>query len=66
MTQQPKQLKASNPVPEAERDWLESDLANLDKYDPYDWGDLDPQTLGKPLIYVPDLGFVVEGDKDNA
>jgi hypothetical protein len=49
----------------ADQDWLESDLSHLEEYEPYDWGDLDPLTLGKPIKYVPDLGFVVEGSKEN-
>jgi hypothetical protein len=49
----------------ADQNWLESDLSRLDEYEPYDWGDLDPLTLGKPIKYVPDRGFVVEGGKEN-
>jgi len=39
-------------------EWLESDLSNLDSYDPYDWqpGELDE---GLPLKYVPGVGIVV-------
>lgn len=29
--------------------WLESDLSRLGEYEPYDWGDDDPETLGEPL-----------------
>lgn len=51
--------------PTVERDWLESDLSRLEEYEPYNWGSLDPLTLGKPLQYVPNIGLVVEGGKDN-
>lgn len=48
----------------AERDWLDSDLSRLEEYEPYDWGEIDPLTLGKPVQYVPSIGLVVEGGKD--
>ena len=48
-----------------DQDWLEGDLSNLDEYEPYNWGELDPLTLGKPIKYVSDRGFVVEGGKEN-
>ena len=48
-----------------DQDWLEADLSNLDEYEPYNWGELDPLTLGKPIKYVLDRGFVVEGGKEN-
>lgn len=43
--------------------WLDSELSQLDEYDPYDWGDLDPLTLGKAVIYIPEVGFIIEGDQ---
>ena len=49
----------------ADQDWLEGDFSNLDEYEPYNWGELDPLTLGKPIKYVSDWGFVVEGGKEN-
>jgi len=48
-----------------DQDWLEGDLSNLDEYEPYNWGDIDPLTLGKVIKYVSDRGFVVEGGKEN-
>ena len=48
-----------------DQDWLEGDLSNLDEYEPYNWGDIDPLTLGKAIKYVSDRGFVVEGGKEN-
>lgn len=48
-----------------DRNWLESELSRLDEYEPYDWGDVDPLTLGKPVKYIPHKGFMVEGGKEN-
>ena len=47
---------------EESRLWLEADLAP--PLEPYDWGDVDPSTLGKPIRYVPGEGIVVVGGKD--
>jgi hypothetical protein len=47
-----------------DKDWLESDLSHFSEIEPYDWGDVDPASLGKPIYYEPGLGFVVEGGKD--
>jgi hypothetical protein len=44
-----------------DRDWLESDLSHLSELEPYDWGDTDPQTTGKPIHYEQGVGFVIEG-----
>ena len=49
-----------------DREWLETDISHLEEYEHYDWGDLDPLTLGKPVEYVSGIGFVVEGGKANA
>ena len=42
------------PVPEEmtqeDKDWLNADLSRLGEYEPYDFGDVDPYTLGKPVI----------------
>lgn len=48
-----------------DRNWLERDLSSLDEYEPYDRGDLDPLTLGKPIEYIPHQGFMIEGGKEN-
>jgi hypothetical protein len=45
-------------------DWLDSDLSRLEDYEPYDWGEIDPLMLGKPVQYVSSIGLVVEGGKD--
>lgn len=38
--------------------WLDAELAPA--IEPYDWGDVDPETLGEgSLEYVPGEGFVV-------
>ncbi|PSF38484.1 hypothetical protein C7H19_05730 [Aphanothece hegewaldii CCALA 016] len=42
--------------------WLDSELSQLDEYEPYDWGNLDPLTLGKAVMYIPEVGFIIEGD----
>ncbi len=47
---------------EESRLWLEADLAP--PMEPYDWGDVDPNTLGKPILYVPGEGIMVVGGKD--
>ncbi|MFM7714378.1 MAG: hypothetical protein ACKO7A_17215 [Microcystis sp.] len=47
-----------------DRDWLDSDLSRLEDYEPYDWGEIDPLMLGKPVQYVSSIGLVVEGGKD--
>lgn len=49
-----------------DQDWLETDLSRLSEFEPYDWGDVDPTTLGKPVHYEPGIGFVVEGGKESA
>jgi hypothetical protein len=49
----------------SEQDWLNSDISCLDEYEPYDWDEVDPITLGKPVRYIPNIGFVIEGDRDN-
>ncbi len=48
-----------------DRDWLESDLSSLGKFELYEWGDIDPLSLGKPIHYERGRGFVVEGGKDS-
>lgn len=48
-----------------DRDWLESDLSHLSEFEPYDWGDVDPETTGQPIRYEQGVGFVVEGGKNS-
>jgi hypothetical protein len=47
-----------------DKDWLESDLSHFSEIDPYDWGDIDPETTGKPIRYEPGVGFVIEDSSD--
>jgi hypothetical protein len=47
-----------------DKHWLESDLSHFSEYEPYDWGDVDPQTTGKPIQYEAGLGLIIEDDKD--
>ncbi len=49
----------------SDQDWLEGDISSLGEYELYDWNNCDPLKLGKPVKYVPDIGFIVEGGKDN-
>ena len=46
---------------EESRIWLEADLAP--PLEPYDWGDVDPSTLGEPLRYVEGQGWVTDKEK---
>lgn len=48
-----------------DKDWLESDLSHFSEYEPYDWGDVDPETTGYPIRYEQGVGFVVEGGKNS-
>jgi hypothetical protein len=59
----PAEVETMNPE---DQDWLEKDLSHLSEFEPYDWGDMDPTTLGKPVHYEPGIGFVVEGGKESA
>ncbi|MEA5468924.1 hypothetical protein [Spirulina sp. 06S082] len=34
---------------QGDRQWLDATLSCGDDYEPYEWGDLDPLTLGKPV-----------------
>jgi hypothetical protein len=48
-----------------DKTWLEADLSHLSKLEPYDWGDADPQLIGKPIRYEQGVGFVIEGGKES-
>jgi hypothetical protein len=48
-----------------DKGWLESDLSRLSELEPYDWGDVDPETTGQPIRYEQGMGFVVEGGKNS-
>lgn len=47
---------------EETRAWLDADLG--ERLLPYDWGDVDPMTVGEPLRYVPGVGWVGEESAD--
>ena len=42
--------------------WLEADLTP--PLEPYEWGETDPNTLGKPVRYVAGVGIVVVGEDE--
>jgi hypothetical protein len=45
------------------RAWLDADLTP--PLDPYDWGGIDPETVGKPIEWDEAAGaFIVVGGKD--
>lgn len=46
-----------DPVPQMDaetRAWMDAELAP--PLEPYDWGDVDPETVGEPLRYDPTTG----------
>lgn len=66
MIQTKNQISRKELSENADDDWLEGDISRLEEYEPYDWGNLDPLKLGKPVKYVSGIGFIIEGDKNNA
>jgi hypothetical protein len=42
-----------------EKAWHDADLSRLGDYEPYDRGDTDPETVGKPISYEAGKGFIV-------
>ncbi len=48
------------PAPVEDVAWMDADLSRLAEEDPYEWGDADPQTLGK-AIHVTPSGEIVAG-----
>jgi hypothetical protein len=42
-----------------EKAWTDADLSRLGDYEPYDWGNTDPETVGKPISYKAGQGFIV-------
>lgn len=50
-------IQAEEVSEQTERDaWLEA----AEPLEPYDWGTVDPKTLGQPVTYVEGIGAVVE------
>jgi hypothetical protein len=43
--------------------WLEANLSYLSELEPYDWGDADPQIIGKLIRSEQGVGFVIESGK---
>lgn len=41
---------ASDPKDPEDRAWADAQLARLSEFEPYDWGDIDPDTIGEPII----------------
>ncbi len=42
-----------------EKAWTDSDLSRLGDYESYDWGDINPENVGKPISYIAGQGFIV-------
>ena len=52
-------------VPEPDREaraWLDGDASNLGAFKPYDWGEVDPYTLGEPVRVGPDGALLIGGE----
>ena len=54
--------EGSSAVDAKTREWMEADL--MEPLPPYNWGDVDPLTLGNPVSYVPGVGLVIEERED--
>lgn len=64
MARQQKTIQQSEAIKaKPDLEWLDSDISRLGEHEPYDWGGVDPLTLGKPVRYLAGVGFVVDGDK---
>jgi len=44
--------------PETRR-WLDSDASHLGAFEPYDWGDTNPATVGEPVRMAPDGRLII-------
>lgn len=44
--------------PETRR-WLDNDASHLGTFEPYDWGDANPSTLGEPVRVEPDGRLII-------
>jgi len=61
----PGELLAVITVPESDheaRAWLDGDASHLGAFEPYDWGDLDPYTLGEPVRLGVDGTLLIGGE----
>ena len=43
-----------------DRAWMGSDLSRLGEFEPYDFGGLEPGSLGAPVKHLPNGAFLVE------
>jgi hypothetical protein len=57
--------RTTEKMSQEDKSWLESDLSNLFELEPYDWGEVDPQTTDKPIRYEQGVGFIIEGGKES-
>jgi len=52
--------KNPNQTPEeVNRRWMETDLSGLGRFEPYDFGAINPDSYGKPVRFVPGVGLVI-------
>lgn len=45
---------------EEDKIWMNSDLSRLGEFEPYDFGEINPASLGQPVYYQADGSFTVE------
>lgn len=45
---------------EEDKIWMNSDLSRLGEFDPYDFGDADPTSIGRPVLFQANGSFTVE------
>lgn len=60
LTRQPidkPKLPESQEMTTEDQAWLEADTEG--ELPPYNWGEIDPLTLGKPVEYIPGEGTVI-------
>lgn len=65
-TTSPTKDSAAPAVSAETQTWLDADLSRLDEIEPYDWGDADPNTLGEPISYEPEKGWIVGSEGPHA
>ncbi|WP_293914832.1 helix-turn-helix transcriptional regulator [Deinococcus sp.] len=54
-------VTVTDPDSEA-RAWLGSDASRLGEFEPYDWGEADPYTLGQPVRVGADGQLLIGGE----
>lgn len=45
---------------EEDKAWMGLDLSRLGEFEPYDFGEVDPTTIGTPVHHLSDGSFIVE------